>query len=95
MSKQNERILTIADIERLLSTWTSYRPMLLDFTLGNFLILSQSILISCLEKFLEEQHALMLTMRELKIKLEQMQTDPLYEDLQMNSTNITAASVAT
>lgn len=93
MNKQNERILTIADIERLLSTWTSYRPMLLDFTLGNFLILSQSVLVSCLEKFLEEQHALMLSMRELKTKLEQMQTDPLYDDLQMTTPTTTTSTV--
>lgn len=93
MNKQNERILTIADIERLLSTWTSYRPMLLDFTLGNFLILSQSVLVSCLEKFLEEQHALMLSMRELKTKLEQMQTDPLYDDLQMTTPTTTSSTV--
>lgn len=83
MSKQNEKMLQICDIDLLLSTWKSFRSELLNLVLQNYIILSNSVLVSCLEKFIEEQHDLMMMMIAKRNAIQTKTEEGLLEDLQI------------
>lgn len=83
MGKQNEQMLQAADIDHLLATWRVFREELLKIVLQNYLILSNSVKVSCLEKFIEEQHDLMLMMIEKRNAIQTKVEEGVLEDLQI------------
>lgn len=69
-SKQNENLLQLADLDNILTIWSNFREEHLKLILQNYITLSDFSLISCLEKFLEEQHELMLDLTKRRSQLQ-------------------------
>lgn len=81
MSRQNDRVLQGKEITGLLSVWNVFREQLLRTVLQNYIILNNSSKVSCLEKFIEEQHDLMLALIRKRHQIETAAEETILEDL--------------
>lgn len=69
-NKQNENLVQLGDLNNILAIWETFRAEHLKLILQNYITLSDSTMISCLEKFLEEQHDLMLELTKKRTELQ-------------------------
>lgn len=90
MLKQSSKTLMSEDIVSLFNSWKTFRPLLLSLVLKNYLLLSNTLLVSCLEKFLEEQHDLIMMMLSIYAKMQTLREEQLLDPMGSTGPSSTA-----